>query len=147
MIIGSNTCVEQTLIRATKPDKDNQRADFTVIVVDTCPNFSGRDVAQRLSTHGIHCKYTLIQGISALISQTTKVFLGVSYVLGNGGVVSNIGTSMVAYIASQHKVPVIAFCETYKFTQRVNLDQIKKNEVGNPKEIVHNPLLPHSWPV
>jgi translation initiation factor eIF-2B subunit delta len=50
------------------------------------------------------------------------VFLGVSYVLGNGGVVSNIGTSMVAYLASQHKVPVIAFCETYKFTQRVNLD-------------------------
>lgn len=68
MIIGSNICVEQTLIRASKPEKDKERAEFTVIVVDTCPNFSGRDVAQRLSTHGIHCKYTLIQGISALIS-------------------------------------------------------------------------------
>jgi translation initiation factor eIF-2B subunit delta len=77
-----------------------------------------------------------------LITHTTKVFLGVSYVLGNGGVVSDIGTSMVAYIASQHKVPVIAFCESYKFTQRVNLDQIKKNEVGDPREITHNYLLP-----
>lgn len=65
--------------------------------------------------------------------------------LGNGGVVSDIGTSMVAYLASQHKVPVIAFCETYKFTQRVNLDQIKKNEVGDPREITHNHLIPKSW--
>lgn len=50
------------------------------------------------------------------------MFIGASYVLGNGGIVADMGTSMVAYIASQHKVPVIAFCETYKFTQRVNLD-------------------------
>jgi translation initiation factor 2B subunit (eIF-2B alpha/beta/delta family) len=61
MIIGSNICVEKTLIRAAKPtEKDREKADFTVIVVDTCPNFSGREIAQRLSTHGIHCKYTLI---------------------------------------------------------------------------------------
>ena len=77
--------------------------------------------------------------------RTTKVFIGASYVLGNGGVVSQMGTSMVAYIASQHKVPVIAFCETYKFTQRVNLDQIKNNEMGNPKEMTHNYLLPIEW--
>lgn len=119
MIIGSNIVVEQTLIQAAK---SKESPGFTVIVVDTCPSCSGRDVALRLSNYGIQCKYTLIQGISALITHTTKVFLGVSYVLGNGGVVSDIGTSMVAYLASQHKVPVIAFCETYKFTQRVNLD-------------------------
>lgn len=77
--------------------------------------------------------------------RTTKVFIGASYVLGNGGVVSQMGTSMVAYMASQHKVPVIAFCETYKFTQRVNLDQIKNNEMGNPKEMTHNYLLPIEW--
>ena len=51
-----------------------------------------------------------------MIKLATKLFIGASYVLGNGGVVSAIGTSMVAYLASQHKVPVIAFCETYKFT-------------------------------
>ena len=77
--------------------------------------------------------------------RTTNVFIGASYVLGNGGVVSQMGTSMVAYMASQHKVPVIAFCETYKFTQRVNLDQIKNNEMGDPKEMTHNYLLPIDW--
>jgi translation initiation factor eIF-2B subunit delta len=93
-----------------------------VIVVDSCPSYTGRDVVQRLSNAGIKCKYTLIQGVSAFITHTTKVFIGASYVLGNGGCVSSIGTSMVAYLASQHKVPVITLCETYKFTQRVNLD-------------------------
>ena len=43
-------------------------------------------------------------------------------------------------------MPVIAFCETYKFTQRVNVDQIKGNELGDPKDITHNYLLPQSWP-
>ena len=51
-----------------------------------------------------------------MIPHTDKVFIQASYVLGNGGVVSHMGTSMVAYMASQYKVPVIAFCETYKFT-------------------------------
>lgn len=73
------------------------------------------------------------------------LFVGASYVLGNGGVVATMGTSMTAYLASQHKVPVIAFCETYKFTQRVNLDQIKNNEEGDAREMTHNHLLPDSW--
>lgn len=87
-----------------------------MIVVDTCPSFSGRALVKRLSSRGIKCIYTLVQGISALVTRTTKVFIGASYVLGNGGCVAEMGTSMVAYLASQHKVPVIVFCETYKFT-------------------------------
>lgn len=51
-----------------------------------------------------------------MIANTTKVFIDANYVLGNGGVVGTIGTSMLAYMASQYRVPVIAFCETYKFT-------------------------------
>lgn len=100
---------------------------FTVIVVDTSPSFQGRALLQRLSNYGVSCKYTLINGISCLLPSTTKVFIDAYYVLGNGGVVGTMGTSMVAYLASQYKVPVIAWCETYKFTQRVNLDQIKNN--------------------
>jgi translation initiation factor 2B subunit (eIF-2B alpha/beta/delta family) len=35
-----------------------------------------------------------------LISQTTKVFIDAHYVLGNGGVVSTMGSSMIAYLAN-----------------------------------------------
>ena len=98
-----------------------------------------------MSNQGVKCIYTLIQGISALVTRATMLFIGASYILGNGGVVASMGTSMTAYLASQHKVPVIAFCETYKFTQRVNLDQIKNNELGAERAMTHNYLLPDSW--
>lgn len=111
MVIGTNYVLESLFDQAYQ-----QGFNITVIVVDTCPSFSGRALVKRLSSRGIKCIYTLIQGISALVTRTTKVFIGASYVLGNGGVVSEMGTSMVCYLASQHKVPVIAFCETYKFT-------------------------------
>lgn len=93
-----------------------QGTQFTVIVVDTSPQFLGRQLLQRLSQSGVSCKYTLINGIGCLINHTTKVFLDANYMLGNGGVVAMNGSSMLAYLASQYEVPVIAFCETYKFT-------------------------------
>ena len=95
-----------------------------------------------LSNFNVKCKYTLLNGIGCLLSQTTKVFIGANYVLGNGGIVSCVGSSMVAFLASQFKVPVIVWCETYKFTERVNLDQIKNNQMGDPREIINNYLLP-----
>lgn len=108
-------------------------------MVDTSPCFPGRDILQRLSTYGVQCKYTLLSGVPALLHQATKVFIDASYVLGNGGVVAPTGASMLAYMASQQRVPVIVFSETYKFTQRVNLDQIKNNQTLEP--ILRNPLV------
>ena len=137
MVMGQNLVLENLFVSA----KNEHGLDFTVIVVDTCPSFTGRALAKRLSANNVKVIYTLIQGVSALINIATKLFVGASYVLGNGGVVSQAGTSMVAYLASQHKVPVIAFCETYKFTQRVNLDQIKNNELGEADELTQNCLV------
>ena len=93
-----------------------------------------------MSNYGVQCKYTLLTGVGAFISQTTKVFIDADYVLGNGGVVATIGTSMLSYLAHQYKVPVIALCETYKFTQRVNLDQVKNNQLFESSSIVDNSL-------
>jgi len=118
MVIGESTVFEQLF----KIMAEKEGYDITVIVVDTCPSFTGRALVQMLSNFNIKCKYTLLNGIGCLLSQTTKIFIGANYVLGNGGIVSCIGSSMVAFLASQFKVPVIVWCETYKFTERVNLD-------------------------
>jgi translation initiation factor eIF-2B subunit delta len=72
------------------------------------------------------------------------VFIDSDYVLGNGCVVASIGSSMVAYLASQYKVPVIAWCETYKFTTRVNIDQIKNNLLWDSEVITSSQLLSYS---
>jgi len=58
--------------------------------------------------------------------------------------VGRIGTSMVACIAHQHQVPVVVFSETYKFSDKVNLDPINNNEIGNPENIATNSLKERS---
>ena len=77
---------------------------------------------------GIKCQYTLISMINFLISQVTKVFLASTYVLKNGSLVAPMGSSMIACLAQKNHIPVVAVCETYKFADRVNLDQINNNE-------------------
>lgn len=70
----------------------------------------------------------------------TKVFLASTYVLCNGALVAPMGTSMIGCIASKHQIPVIVVCETYKFEDRVNLDQINNNEQGSMHKFLENHL-------
>ncbi len=51
-----------------------------------------------------------------------------------------MGTSMVACIAARHQKPVVAFSETYKFSDKVNLDPINNNEIGNPLKVIQGTL-------
>jgi translation initiation factor eIF-2B subunit delta len=66
--------------------------------------------------------------INFLIKNVTKILLASSYILCNGALVAPMGTSMIGCLAYKNKIPVVAVCETYKFADRVNLDQINNNE-------------------
>lgn len=116
----------------------DQHKKFNVIVADTSPDYEGREMVKRLSSYGIKCTYTLISGISFLIHKVTKVFIGASSVLSNGAVVAKIGTSMMTSIAAKHQKPVVVFSESYKFSDKVNLDAINNNEIGDPSKIANN---------
>ena len=50
--------------------------------------------------------------------------------LGNGYVMSHMGTSQIALVAKAYNVPVIVGCETYKFSDRVHTDCFVYNELG-----------------
>ena len=60
--------------------------------------------------------------------------------LSNGSLLGNVGTSLIACIANNFKKPVISFCETYKFwdkilmnsfqTNNLNLEPISENSVN-----------------
>mmetsp|Transcript_16334 Transcript_16334/g.27631 ORF Transcript_16334/g.27631 Transcript_16334/m.27631 type:complete len:89 (-) Transcript_16334:544-810(-) len=88
-------------------------------------------MVKRLAAHGIKCQYTLISMVNFIMSKVTKVFLPSSYLLCNGALVAPMGTSVIACMANKNRIPVVAFCETYKFDDRVNLDQINNNEQGS----------------
>ena len=58
------------------------------------------------------------------------MFVGAHSLHSNGAVFSRAGTALVAMIAKQHSVPVVVCCETYKFSEGVQLDGFTKNELS-----------------
>ncbi|XP_062009660.1 uncharacterized protein LOC133726174 isoform X2 [Rosa rugosa] len=127
---GSSTAVEMLLLHAHELGKQ-----FRVVVVDSRPKLEGQRLLRRLVGKGISCTYTHINATSYIMHEVTRVFLGASSVLSNGAVYSRVGTASVAMVAHAFRVPVLVCCEAYKFHERVQLDSICSNELGDPDVI------------
>ncbi|KZV50962.1 translation initiation factor eIF-2B subunit delta-like [Dorcoceras hygrometricum] len=127
---ASASVVEMILSHAQELGKQ-----FRVVVVDSRPKLEGQKLLRRLVEKGISCTYTHINAVSYIMHEVTRVFLGASSVLSNGTVYSRVGTASVAMVAHQFRVPVLICCEAYKFHERVQLDSICSNELGDPDAI------------
>ncbi|KAJ4707137.1 Translation initiation factor eIF-2B subunit delta [Melia azedarach] len=127
---GSSTAVEMILLHAHELGKQ-----FRVVIVDSRPKLEGKLLLRRLVGKGLSCTYTHINAISYIMHEVTRVFLGASSILSNGTVYSRVGTACVAMVAHAFHVPVLVCCEAYKFHERVQLDSICSNELGDPDAI------------
>jgi len=114
--------------------------NFRVIIVDSRPKHEGRELLHRLSLHGVKCTYIMLNAISYIMKEVSKVFVGAYSLLSNGNLISRSGTALVASMAKFYNVPFIVCCETYKFSERAQLDSICFNQIGSPHELV-NPLV------
>ncbi|PSR96566.1 Translation initiation factor eIF-2B subunit delta like [Actinidia chinensis var. chinensis] len=127
---GSSSVVEMILLYAHELGKQ-----FRVVIVDSRPKLEGQALLRRLVGKGLSCTYTHINAISYIMHEVTKVLLGAASVLSNGTVYSRVGTACVAMVAHEFQVPVLICCEAYKFHERVQLDSICSNELGDPDVI------------
>uniref|UniRef100_A0A1D1Y1E7 Translation initiation factor eIF2B subunit delta n=1 Tax=Anthurium amnicola TaxID=1678845 RepID=A0A1D1Y1E7_9ARAE len=127
---GFSCVVEMILLNAHELGKQ-----FRVVIVDSRPKLEGQALLRRLVGKGLRCTYTHINAISYIMHEVTRVFLGASSVLSNGTVYSRVGTACIAMVAHAFRVPVLICCEAYKFHERVQLDSICFNELGDPDVI------------
>ncbi|KAK9288925.1 hypothetical protein L1049_017396 [Liquidambar formosana] len=127
---GSSSLVEMILLYAHELGKQ-----FRVVIVDSRPKLEGQALLRRLVEKGLSCTYTHINAASYIMHEVTRVFLGASSVLSNGTVYSRVGTACIAMVAHAFRVPVLICCEAYKFHERVQLDSICSNELGDPDAI------------
>ncbi|KAI1241377.1 hypothetical protein IHE44_0009863 [Lamprotornis superbus] len=109
---------------------------FRVIVVDSRPRLEGRETLRRLVRKGIHCTYVMINAISYVLPEVSKVLLGAHALLANGSVMSRVGTSQIALVSKAYNVPVLVCCETYKFCERVQTDSFVSNELDDPDDLI-----------
>ncbi|EGC33660.1 hypothetical protein DICPUDRAFT_5838, partial [Dictyostelium purpureum] len=127
---ASSHVVEKMIEEAIKEKKQ-----FRLIIVDSRPKHEGRELLHRLVLHGVKITYIMLHAVSYIMKEVTKVFVGAYSVLSNGNLISRVGTSLVASMAKFYNVPFIVCCETYKFTERVQLDSICFNQIGNPQDL------------
>lgn len=112
---------------------------FHVVVLDSRPELEGRQMLRRLLQADIPCSYVLLSGLSYIMREVSKVMLGASAVLSNGTVLSRAGSAAVAMTAHASSKPVLVCCEAFKFHERVQLDSITHNELGDPDVLAHVP--------
>ncbi|CCM03397.1 uncharacterized protein FIBRA_05527 [Fibroporia radiculosa] len=103
---------------------------FSVIVVDSRPMLEGKKLLSILASAGIQCTYLLLPALGSIINEVSTVLIGAHSIHSNGAVFSRAGSALVAMMAKQHSVPVVVCCETYKFSEGVQLDSFTKNELA-----------------
>ncbi|CAM8911241.1 unnamed protein product [Rhodiola kirilowii] len=128
---GFSCVVEMIMVHAHELGKK-----IRIVIVDSRPKSEGLLLLRRLVAKGLTCTYTHINAVSYIMHEVTCVFLGAASVLGNGTLYSRVGTACVAMVAHAFRVPVLVCCESYKFHERVQLDSICFNELGDPHDIV-----------
>lgn len=126
LIYGHSEVIEVLLTKA------HEHKRFRVVVVDSRPLLEGQQMLQELRDAGIECCYIILNSLSYIMKEITKVFLGAAALMSDGSVLSRVGTACVALMATQSSKPVLVCCETYKMSNRVQLESITGNELGNP---------------
>jgi translation initiation factor eIF-2B subunit delta len=127
-----------------------KRMALKIIIIDSMPHWEGlrtlqalqcsRDASladEDLSSHGsISFSYAPLSGAANAIKDASRVILGASGLLVNGSAFAPAGTGMIACLAHFYRIPVIFAAESYKFTDRVQMDSIIYNELSDPLQLM-----------
>lgn len=110
--------------------------DVYVWVADARPLTYGKKLLKSLQLAGIPCGYIELNALTYVLQQVTKVFVGASALMSNGSVYGPVGTAAVALLAKDRHIPVMVCCESYKISNKVQLESITQNELGNPSALL-----------
>lgn len=120
--------------------------NFRVIIIDNRPLLEGRRTLKALREAGVDCTYVLLNALTYVLQENvSKVLLGASALMSDGSVLGRVGTACVALAAHKHNIPVLVCCETYKISNRVQLESITHNELGNPEALLNEDDVLQNW--
>lgn len=94
-----------------------------------------------LQKEKISCSYANLNGLSHAIQGVTKTFLEAEAMYFNGRMLAKSGTAVIASVSQERMIPVVAFCETFKFSNKAMLDSIVKEEIEQATEYVNGTMI------
>jgi len=136
LTVGGSRVVGELLLAAAAMSSGPPRFRVLYVLADAAGAGSeGLDVAARLREKNIPTATISINTVAHVMGQrrVNMVIVGAETVVQNGGVMSRMGTSVVASVAKQNKIPFYVAAESQKF---VRWDPNDKYEVPIRQRIV-----------
>ncbi len=109
--------------------------DFRVICTETRPAYQGRITAKELVGLGIDTTFIVDSAARTFMGEVDVAFVGADAITSEGNVVNKIGTSGIAVLASEARVPFYVVSELLKFDPETLSGGCEKIEQRNPKEV------------
>lgn len=119
---------------------EEQNKKFELYIIDSKPLFEGKKLAKKLSKFSnIKLHYNLINSLSSVLEKSNMdfCFLGAHSMLSNGRLYSRVGTALVSMSANNKSIPVLVCCESLKFSDKVQLDSVTLNELGDSDDLIN----------
>ena len=142
----NSSAVVASLINVHKSGKK-----IKVFARETRPVYQGRITARELAQAGIPVTLIVDSAARYFMAQVDIVMVGADTVEAGGDVINKIGTSGLAIIANEFKVPFYVCAETYKFSpktlsgEKTIIEERAVEEIIDPDDVpgvtIYNPVF------
>ncbi len=92
-----------------------QGVDFEVILTETRPKYQGRITARELLEIGVRTTMIVDSAVRSFIKRTDLVLVGADAITSEGNVINKIGSSQIALVAQEARIPFYIVTELLKF--------------------------------
>jgi ribose 1,5-bisphosphate isomerase len=127
-------CHSSTVTRLLGKAKE-QGKNFRVICTETRPAFQGRITAKELVDLGIETTFIVDSAARTFMGEMDVVIVGADAITSEGNVVNKIGSSGIAVLAHEARVPFYVVSELLKFDPATLQGECEKIEQRNPAEV------------
>jgi len=108
---------------------------FKVICTETRPAFQGRITAKELVDLGLETTFIVDSAARSFMGDVDLVIVGADAITSEGNVVNKIGSSGIAVLANEARVPLYVVSELLKFDPETLQGECEKIEQRNPGEV------------
>ncbi len=125
----------EVIIQAHRSGKD-----IRVFNTETRPWLQGHITSRALSKEGIDVTMIVDSAVRYFMRDIDIVIVGADTIASNGAVINKVGTSQVALVAHEARVPFLVAAETYKFSPEtvigklVEIEERPAEEIAEPKD-------------
>jgi ribose 1,5-bisphosphate isomerase len=119
-----------------------QGKQVKAFVTESRPSRQGFISARELSRAGVPTTMIVDSAVRYFIRDVNKVIVGADSIAANGAVVNKIGTSQIALVAHEARVPFFVAAESYKFHPGTLVGDLVEIEERDPREIVNPKRFP-----